>query len=779
MSSKKSYCNLENKSWNEVIQLNEREWAPPYSVHLPLHPPHTSTFVYMDCALNAYALTTPPNIKTGMDGLWDYLNTLEVMIVQFAFGEASFIPDFRLSTIELTEGRFPIAKASYSAWDMLYEIEYFSSRVDDKQNALWVKVSVCNESLKACETHVRAKVNFQKERQLFDYHYAPFYWDNSKWRKDASVSLNGNDIYRNEQLIGSVKDNNFEMEWEDSLRFKDEDYNKSFCCSNPYFVQPSMRLKEAENLIHFHSKLEPGEKRSFTLALLTVTDKITETQCASLKNTKRKDARKSILDEFKAISASPDRAQLHLPQNNMDKAFSAMQISSQQMLIDFEDTIGLQPCQGGSSERFYVWVWEAMCMLRPMLQLGHFNEIRKVIDFIFSLQDGGCPPVGEFNSLEGAIGTTGPRWMNATGSALTLAADYYNYSHDEDFLKEYLPKMLRGAAWITGEIKATRKLNPDGSRSPVYGLMPFGCSTDGDDGYVVAFSDAFSYYGLEKFLKLLKMIDHPKYEELYTEVKQYKEDINIAINYMQQDNGYIDRKIILDPSKGRIAHKFNNTCGCQKICYADIIQADDERFKKHIEYCEKHTNAGFFVGEMDRDIVYIGNPEHAWHNIYLKLGEWKKAFSLLQVNLKYGMSNDAFLVQERFSKTDPAYTPWQPNSSGNGRMLEMICNQFYFEYEDSNWGFTTTFFAAIPPSWFELNPEIALKGFYTTEGRISIEVEQYKFKITCEEFTLKDRIIRFPEYLKVKIASELAEDLGKGFFKVISDKAHLEGEILS
>jgi hypothetical protein len=777
MSLKKSLNNLECKSWNEVIKLNEREWRAPYSVHLPLHPPHAETFIYMDCALNVFTLPTPSKIQGGMNGLQEILENIETMLVQFAFDKVPFVPDFRLSTIELEEGRFPVVKASYSAWDLLYQIEYFSSRIDDKQNALWVKASVSNESLENRDAHVRVKVNFQKEREIFDYHYAPFYWDSSKWRKDDSVSLENDEICRNGRFIGAVKDNDFEMQWEKSFNFKDKDYNQRFCCSTPYFVQPSMRLKYAENLLHFHGELAPGEKKSFTLALLTEPKRIHDKQIAALKNTPSEDARESILVEFKAISDSLDKAQLHLEQDNMDKAFTAIQICNQQMLIDFEDTIGLQPCQGGSSERFYVWVWEAMCMLRPMLQLGHFKEIKKVIDFIFSLQDGGCPPVGDFNSLEGAIGTTGPRWMNATGSALTLASDYYNYSHDESFLKEYMLKMLRGANWIVGEIRAARKLNPDGSRSPVYGLMPFGCSTDGDVGYIVAFSDAFSYYGLEKFLKLLKMIDHPYSEELESEIEQYKNDLDAAIDYMQQANGNIDRKIVLDPSKGKIAHKFNNTCGSQNMCYTDVIQADDKRFKKHIEYCEKYNHSGFFVGKMDRDIVYIGNPEHIWHNIYLRLGEWKKAFSLLQVNLKYGMSNDAFLVQERFSKIDPNYTPWQPNSSGNGRMLEMICNQFYFEYEDSNFGFVTTFFAAMPPSWFEINPEFSLKGFFTTAGRISIEVEQYTFKITCEGFNLQGRIVRFPEYLQIRIAAKIAKDLGRGFFKIKSDNYCIQGKI--
>ena len=76
---------------------------------------------------------------------------------------------------------------------------------------------------------------------------------------------------------------------------------------------------------------------------------------------------------------------------------------------------------------------------------------------------------------------------------------------------------------------------------------------------------------------------------LLTTSEEIKEDLDIVIDYLQQENGYIDRKIILNPEKGRIAHKFNNTSGCQKLCYTDVLSADDKRFKNHIEYCEKNT----------------------------------------------------------------------------------------------------------------------------------------------------------------------------------------------
>lgn len=447
------------------------------------------------------------------------------------------------------------------------------------------------------------------------------------------------------------------------------------------------------------------------------------------------------------------------------------------MLIDFKIGGALQPCQGGSSERFYVWVWEAMWMLLPMLQLGHFEPVRRVIDFIFTLQDGGSPPEGKFTTLAGAIGTTGPRWANSTASALALATEYYRYAKDEKFLSTYLDKMMRAAFWIIGEIRATRKLNSDGSRPPVYGLLPFACATDGDIGYVVAISDAYSYFGLEKFSQLLSEIGHEQASEVADEVAHYKRDIDQAVDVMRHANGYIDRKIVLPDDTSTIARKFNNICGSHTLVLTGALDAQDERFRQHADYCEKNTMDGFFVGSMDLDIMYVGLGEHAWQHVYLCLGDWKKAYSTLQTNLQYGMSKDAYLVQERVSVTNPAFTPWQPNSSGNGRMLDMILKQFYFKYHDVTHGDTCVFFGGMPPAWFEINPEMSLKGLYTHAGRISVSTTGFTFKIVCDGFSLNNQTIRIPEYFAVTFDQEGLEDLGDGFFKINREMQVLTGRL--
>ncbi|MDD5679428.1 MAG: hypothetical protein PHW60_15780 [Kiritimatiellae bacterium] len=768
-----SYCGLESLAWSKVIQMNERKWRAPFSVHLPLHPPHAKTFVYADCAFNAYTLPVPPDIRTHADGLRELLDGIETMIVQFAFETPAFVPDFRLARVELEQDRFPLAKLSYYAWRLLYEIEYFCARVDAGQSALWIRASVTNDGTEPRDAHVRVKVNFQKEKQLFDYHYRPFYWDASKWRPDHSVGLsNGVEIHRNGQLIGLAKPGDFNLAWEEAVSFKDDKYDDNH---TPNFVQPCMRLKEAQDLLHFNGALAPGKCKTFALALLTDHAEITAKHRDALRSASMPAARQSALAEFKAIVDPATRAQLQCPQDGMDKIFAALQVGNYQMLIDFKNDKGLQPCQGGSSERFYVWVWEAMCMLMPMLPLGHFAPVKRVIEFIFTLQDGGCPPDGKFTSLAGAIGTTGPRWMNATASALALAAEYYRYSHDKNFLEAYMDRMLRAAYWIIGEIRATRKLNPDGTRPPVYGVLPSGRATDGDIGYIVAFSDAFSYYGLEKFAQLLRMVANPHSAEVAAEVAQYRRDLDKAVDHMRRADGFIDRKIVLEGDGSKIARGFNNICGAQQLAFTGVLDAQDPRFRQYAEYCEKNTLRGFFTGAMDLDVMYIGVGEHLWQHAWLCMGQWQKAYAALQTNLKYGMTHDALLVQERFSLSNPAFTPWQPNSSGNGRLLEMIIKQFYFEYCDVKHGETAVFFGGMPPAWFEINPTMSLKGLFTPQGRLSVETAGFEFKINCPGFSLRNKTIRIPEYFDVKFGGDGAQMLGGGFFKVVRDTQTLTG----
>ena len=96
---------------------------------------------------------------------------------------------------------------------------------------------------------------------------------------------------------------------------------------------------------------------------------------------------------------------------------------------------------------------------------------------------------------------------------------------------------------------------------------------------------------------------------------------------------------------------------------------------------------------------------------------------------------------------NPAFTPWQPNGSGNGRILEMMLNSFYFETEKG-----ATLLGGIPFAWLQKNKKTSLQKLYTASGRINIEIEAVSAQKCIVSLTSVDKSvipanIRFPEYL--------------------------------
>ena len=179
------------------------------------------------------------------------------------------------------------------------------------------------------------------------------------------------------------------------------------------------------------------------------------------------------------------------------------------------------------------------------------------------------------------------------------------------------------------------------------------------------------------------------------------------------------------------------------------------------------------MGKMEREVVYIGNSEYYWQDIYFRQGEWKKAFLAFQTFLKYGMTEETFLIQERFSLRNPGYTPWQPNGSGSGRIIDMMINSFYFERKDE-----VVLLAGIPFVWLRDNKKTALKGLYLPKGRISIEalmLDENRCRLTfsTDSPSAMPSKIRFPDHFIVTIENKKIEKKGD-VYKTFSDITKVE-----
>ena len=730
-ASSNAYEQIAGKSWSDILDAQRfYDYPTPLTVHLPLQPYHSRDLIHLDAALNVCRRRVIYD-RTHRE-LFDDAKRTEVFLVQFALDNPPFVPDWNFSTLSLAEDRYPVAKASYYAWEQHYELEYIVTSLDANQSLLWINATITSESKQTTTAHLRVKPGFYNEAEIFDWHYVPFWWDASKWKPSPLTRFKGDKFLRGKQTFGRVVSGDFSCAWETKLadtkqKFTREDF-KTVCEKRSVFkdddyrlqgqgIAPSAahRLKKVENALHLQTELAPGAKATCSLSFLVNYEEVSSAHLAALNAATTARCRKKALNHFKQPFQSKV-ASLSLPGNNWGRIFGMMQTSILQMLIAIPGEKWFIPTQGGSSERHFVWVQEAACMLRPMIRLGHFAPVRRALDFIFSLQDGGTPPEGRFTSLTGAIGTTGPRWMNSTGSALEIAAEFYLCSRDAAFLKQYLPKILRAADWIIGEIRATRKTSADGKRRLGYGLMPFGHSTDGDTGRVVSFTDTYTYLGLRRVADLLVAIGHDRADEVQREADRYKRDITAAIKALTRKDGFIERKIITGEKEERYYHGFENVAGAIHFVYTGLLDARSERFRRFRAYFEKHCATGEFLGNIDSDVAYLGVGEWLWQDAYLKAGEWKKAFLANVTNLKYGMTRDTLQVQERMSRSNAGFIPWQPNGSGSGKILEMMIKSIYFEDGD-----TAVLLGGIPWQWLATHG-LSLKGLYLPHGRLSVGV---------------------------------------------------------
>jgi len=149
------------------------------------------------------------------------------------------------------------------------------------------------------------------------------------------------------------------------------------------------------------------------------------------------------------------------------------------------------------------------------------------------------------------------------------------------------------------------------------------------------------------------------------------------------------------------------------------------------------------------------------------LGEWKKAYIVTQTCLDYGMTQDVYQTQERFSKRDPAFAPWQPNGSGNGGIIDMVLSSLYFEGDSS-----VTLLGAVPFEWLIQNKHTSLKNLYTLTGKINMEISAINDNTCTLKLSSENPLpnkIRIPEYLRVKSESTAVKGLANGYFKLKSN----------
>lgn len=760
---------LNSKSWERLLMEDQYTWQPPQSVNMLVEPLFSPDQIFVNPSLLVYRGRIPEGVSS-QDSTKAMAESQKDLSVQFALGNPAFMPDYHQTKLCFEDNRYPVVHASYYADNILYELTYASTRLDERQTILDVHVKATNKEEFDQEVSVWTKVGFCPENEMFIYHYISYEWDASYWKDTKDVALQGDRLIGPAGELGMIDTGDMQMEWVDSISFEEKQFlrKRAYYFNRSGYVGRPYRIYGLNDVIRMYKKLSPEESCSFEVKLLMNDTHVTAEHSAALASMDASTIKEKAMEGYKAAFREDDM-KLVFPTKEWDDIASYLQLNIMQMLLRHPGREWLQTGQGGSSERFYVWVFEAVQMLRPLLRTGQLDVVKRSLDFIFSLQDGGYPPEGNFTTLEGSVGTTGPRWANTTGMALDLASEYYLYSNDEAFLQEYLPKILKAVHWIAGEVKATRLLNPDGSHVMTYGLMPFAVGGDGEKGYFVGTTDLFTFLGFYKTVDLLERIGHPEAPAMRAELEQYRAAMHEAIERLTMPSGQISRVLRPDGSQGRIARINEYVDTMAPIATMGLVDPSSELFQNFIRFYELNAGDDFFMGKLDQERYYIVQGENYWHQIYLELGEWKKAWGVARAAMKYGITQDMHLVQERYSLQDPSFCPWQPNGSGSGGVINMILNSICYESERLS---EVILLGATPFEYLVSNGTTTLKNLRTTKGIIDIEVrciDQDTLEMTLSAPDALPARIRIPEYLHARQTGKGYKKIGDGIYETAKE----------
>jgi hypothetical protein len=262
-----NYFTIGKKNWGWILRHNQREYTPSLSTHVPIHPVFARDLVHVECGLNVVRRRVFPGLSIRKVKDRTFLANTEAMFVEFAFNDPPFVPASELSRLSLEQNQYPIITGKYYALDLNYKLEYLCLKTDDFHSILGIRVSVFNEAPNPQKAHVWAKVNFQLEKKVMDYHYKPYYWDNSRWPDcKYRMGLKKNRILKSGKPIGRIIPNGFTCTWEKKRTFSDREF-KFEGCERPYLPKPNYRLKKVTDVLHCTTNLKPGREKSFTLVL--------------------------------------------------------------------------------------------------------------------------------------------------------------------------------------------------------------------------------------------------------------------------------------------------------------------------------------------------------------------------------------------------------------------------------------------------------------------------------------------------------------------------------
>lgn len=486
------------------------------------------------------------------------------------------------------------------------------------------------------------------------------------------------------------------------------------------------------NVVRFDFDLQPGETAVLDLAVAGASDFFTAGHVGLLREATF-DAALARAEAYWDKGLEPGM-KLTTPEPRLNDVYRHLILSCLTNLRKNPGRPWHEPFQSPMWEG--VWPWECAHMIVPMCSLGFHKELEPTLRFFTERQTGigpyaepGRKPEGETKSAYGCYtGNFLLRWTCETGSILWAMAEKYRYSSDAVWLDENRASILAAWDWIQGERARTRRFTEAGDKVPYYGLMPRGRVHDWEGWHHLFFSDVFTWKGMTEIAAAFRDAGLPEAERLTQEAGEYRDCLLEAIGKAQH----------VDPETGllfvpNLVSTYEGEQG--GLWWADgpscmfatgLLDArTDERFDAMFAYLQQTW--GTMIGLTNRmdepeelgkrnPYWYVNSSERGYFQNLLARNEIEKALLILYSNLAYGMSQDCYQTVERIHVSDANYAPFQPNASGNGRLLDMF-RRMVIDDQDPG---VLWLLRGCPRRWFAPGKSIVVEDAPTYHGNMAL-----------------------------------------------------------
>lgn len=355
-----------------------------------------------------------------------------------------------------------------------------------------------------------------------------------------------------------------------------------------------------------------------------------------------------------------------------------------------KDTYNLYSRQGGLQRR--VWTYEAMPVLEGLMRIGDFEDyIEPTIDVYFN----------EFYTESGEIVPLGIHWAMATGTVLNSFGTHA-ILRGKDFFLKYRDKAMRSFDWMR---KLRGQKTYDGAVAPsdsnrlgntylcVDGLFPPMSACDDPLVFQAWLStDGNNILGLRAFTEACEMFGDERAAEVRAEYESYRGVMQKALDrFVREAEGTDELKIPYTPAGDvpEVTERYHFSPSIGFIMNA--LRPAPEIYEKVINY---YTRRGLMIGGLynkmpDKDpsipgnllsvvddaghsvIWYVCAQEYGWFKNFLQHGELERCREIVRDSVKFAMSDEYYML-ERYHESNPWYSPWSPNASCNGRMINML-----------------------------------------------------------------------------------------------------------